>query len=153
MQLPVFVSKENRAEVIAERQDYLLFDRMVAFHVQHGVTVPLSAAEFYAGLEQRFPQRDGMYFLPDQVAEYDKKRMTIREVLQLQLFVSDEASAIQWLRQQLTRKPQTAGELKPQFMQEIGGWQKSERLLELDELLEQNFLRYDGKGEVPEPDS
>jgi hypothetical protein len=70
-------------------------------------------------------------------------------VLQLQLFVTDESSAIQWLRQQLLRKPQTAGELKPQFMQEIGGWQKTEKLLELDELLEQNFLRYDGKGEVP----
>ncbi|MEA2083615.1 MAG: DNA methylase, partial [Thermodesulfobacteriota bacterium] len=32
---------------------------------------------------------------------------------------------------------------------EIGGWQKNERMLELDELLEQNFLRYDGKDEVP----
>jgi hypothetical protein len=148
-QLPVFVSKYGQAEVIAERQNYLLFDRMVAFHVQRGVTVPLSAAEFYAGLEQRFPPRDGMYFLPDQAAEYDKKRMTVKEVLQLQLFVSDEASAIQWLKQQLTKKPQTAGDLKPQFMQEIGGWQKNEKMLELDELMEQNFLRYDGKGEVP----
>jgi len=147
--LPVFVAKNGQAEVIAERQNYLLFDRMVAFHVQRGVTVPLSAAEFYAGLEQRFPPRDGMYFLPDQAAEYDKKRMTVREVLQLQLFVSDEASAIQWLKQQLTKKPQTAGEMKPQFMQEIGGWQKNEKMLDLDELLEQNFLRYDGKGEVP----
>ena len=34
-------------------------------------------------------------------------------------------------------------------MQEIGGWQKNEKMLELDELLEQNFLRYDGKDEVP----
>ena len=63
-QLPVFVSKDGQAEVIAERQNYLLFDRMVAFHVQRGVTVPLSAAEFYAGLTQRFSERDGMYFLP-----------------------------------------------------------------------------------------
>ena len=54
-QLPVFTSKDSRAEVIAERQNYLLFDRMVAFHVQRGVTIPLSAAEFYAGLAQRFP--------------------------------------------------------------------------------------------------
>ena len=30
-----------------------------------------------------------------------------------------------------------------------GGWQKTEKLLELDELLEQNFLRYDGKGAIP----
>ena len=148
-QLPVFVAKKGQAEVIAERQNFLLFDRMVAFHVQRGVTVPLSAAEFYAGMEQRFPTRDGMYFLPDQAAEYDKKRMTVKEILQLSLFVSDEASAIQWLKQQLSKKPQTAGDLKPQFMQEIGGWQKNEKMLELDELLEQNFLRYDGKDDVP----
>ncbi|MFZ1551318.1 MAG: DNA methylase, partial [Anaerolineae bacterium] len=34
-------------------------------------------------------------------------------------------------------------------IRELGGWQKSERSLELSELLEQNFLRYDGRGEVP----
>jgi DNA modification methylase/predicted RNA-binding Zn-ribbon protein involved in translation (DUF1610 family) len=148
-QLPVFVSKDGQAEIIAERQNYLLFDRMVAFHVQRGVTVPLSAAEFYAGLDQRFSERDGMYFLPEQVAEYDRKRMTVREVLQLDLFVTDEASAIQWLNQQLLKKPQTFQELHPQFLREIGGWQKYEKPLELKELLEQNFLCYDGKGEVP----
>jgi DNA modification methylase len=148
-QLPVFVSKDGQAEIIAERQNYLLFDRMVAFHVQHGVTVPMSAAEFYAGLIQRFSERDGMYFLPEQVAEYDKKRMTIREVLQLQLFVTDESSAIQWLKQQLLKKPQTFQELHPQFLREIGGWQKSEKSLELSEMLTESFLRYDGKGEVP----
>jgi DNA modification methylase/DNA-directed RNA polymerase subunit RPC12/RpoP len=148
-QLPVFVSKDGQAEIVVERQNYLLFDRMVAFHVQRGVTVPLSAAEFYAGIAQRFPERDGMYFLPEQVAEYDKKRMTVREVLQLQLFVIDESSAIQWLKQQLTRKPQTFQEIHPQFLREIGGWQKYEKPLELSELLEQNFLRYDGKGPIP----
>lgn len=148
-QLPVFVYKDGQAEVIAERQNYLLFDRMVAFHVQRGVAVPMSASEFYAGLAQRFFERDGMYFLPGQVAEYDRKRMTVREVLQLQIFVTDESSAIQWLKQQLTKRPQTLQELHPQFLKEIGGWQKYERPLELSELLEQNFLRYDGRGEVP----
>jgi 16S rRNA G966 N2-methylase RsmD len=148
-QLPVFVAKEGRAEVIAERQNYLLFDRMVAFHVQRGITVPLSAAEFYAGLAQRFPERDGMYFLPEQAAEYDKKRMTVREVLQLQLIVTDESSAVQWLKQQLMEKPQTFQELHPQFLREIGGWSKSEVPLELSTLLEQSFIRYDGAGEVP----
>jgi len=148
-QLPLFVCKDGQAEIIAERQNYLIFDRMVAFHVQRGVTVPLSAAEFYAGLVQRFPERDGMYFLSEQVPEYDKNRMTVREVLQLQLFVVDESSAIQWLKQQLVKKPQTFQEIHPQFLKEIGGWQKHEKLLELSALLEQNFLRYDGKGEVP----
>ena len=148
-QLPVFVANEGRAEVIAERQNYLLFDRMVAFHVQRGQTVPLSASEFYVGLEQRFPSREGMYFLPEQAAEYDKKRMTVKEVLQIELFVSDEASAIQWLKQLLTRKPQTFQEIHPQFLREIGGWQKHEKLPELSEMLEQNFLSYNGSGNVP----
>ncbi|MGO8746113.1 MAG: DNA methylase [Thermoguttaceae bacterium] len=147
--LPVFVSKGGKAEAIGERQSYLLFDRMVAFHVQRGVTVPISAAEFYGGLTQRFSERDGMYFLPEQVAEYDQKRLTVKEILQLELFVSDEASAIQWLKQQLTKKPQTFQELHPQFLKEIGGWSKNEVPLELSTLLEQNFLRYDGSGEVP----
>jgi hypothetical protein len=43
-----------------------------------------------------------MYFLPVQAAEYDKRRMTVKEVMQLELFVTDESSAIQWLKQQLT---------------------------------------------------
>ncbi|MEW6423842.1 MAG: DNA methyltransferase [Bacillota bacterium] len=148
-QLPVFVAREGKAEIIAERLNYMLFDRMVSFHVRHGVTVPLSAAEFYQGLVQRFPERDGMYFLPDQAAEYDRKRMTVREVLQLQFYVTDEASAIQWLKQQLTRKPQTFQELHPQFLREIGGWQKHEKPLELKELLEQNFLVYNERGPIP----
>jgi len=148
-QLPVFVSTNDEVEVLAERQNFLLFDRMVAFHVQRGVTVPLSAAELYAGLAQRFSERDGMYFLPEQVAEYDKKRMTVREIVQLELFVQDEATAIQWLKQQLTKKPQTFQELHPQFLKEIGGWQKYEKPLELSELLEKSFLRYKGTGEVP----
>jgi hypothetical protein len=149
-QVPVFTAKAGRVEPIAERMDYLLFDRMVAFHVQRGVMVPLSAAEFYAGLERRFPKRDEMYFLPDQVAEYDQKRMTVKEVLQLQLFVTDESSAIQWLKQQLTKKPQTFQELQPQFMREVKAWEKYEKSLELTELLEQNYLAYSGQGPIPE---
>ena len=149
-QLPVFVSKNNgQSEVLSERQEYLLFDRMVAFHVQRGVAVPMSASEFYAGLNQRFAERDGMHFLPEQVAEYDKKRMTVSAVLQLQLFVTDESSAIQWLKQQLVRSPQSFQELHPKFLKEIGGWSKNEKPLELSNLLEQNFLRFDGRSEVP----
>ena len=148
-QLPVFVSKDGHAEAIAERHSFLLFDRMVAFHVQRGVSIPISAAEFYAGLTQRFAEREAMYFLADQVAEYDGKRLTVKEIIQLELFVSDEASAIQWLKQQLTKKPQTFQELHPQFLKEIGGWNKNEEPLELLTILEQNFLRFDGAGTVP----
>ena len=90
-----------------------------------------------------------MYFLPDQIAEYEKKRMTVKAIMTLSFLVMDEASAIQWLKQQLTKKPQTFQELHPQFIKELGGWQKHEKPMELSEMLEQNFLRYDGQDDVP----
>lgn len=149
-QLPLFVSKGGAAEPIVERQSPLLFDRMVAFHVQRGVPVPMSSADFRAALAQRYAERDGMYFLPEQVAEYDRKRMAVRELLQLELFVSDEASAIEWLKQRLTSKPQTFQDIQPVFMRETrGNRPKHEPALELLILLEQNFLKYDGTGSVP----
>lgn len=148
--LPIFDQAGNRGKTIAERTDFRLFDRMVSFHVLRGVTVPLSASEFYAGLAQRYPIRDGMYFLPEQAVEYDKKRLTVEEVDEPELFVLDEATAREWLREFLKKRPSTFQELHPQFMREIGGWQKHEKPLELSELLQQNFLPYDGNGPVPE---
>ncbi|HOQ98926.1 MAG TPA: DNA methyltransferase [Anaerolineae bacterium] len=148
-QLPVFVLEDDRVQMVPERMNYLLFDRMVAFHVERGVTVPLSASEFYTGLKQRFVERDGMYFLPEQAAEYDQKRAAASEVMQLQLIITGEESAIQWLRLRLDDHPQTFQELHPQFMRELAGWQRHERPLELAELLEQNFLCYDGVGALP----
>ena len=147
--LPVFVAKDERVEIISERQDYMLFDRMVAFHVRRDVTVPLSASEFNEGLIQRFPERDGMFFLPDQVVDYDQRRIRMREVPQLELFVRDEESAIQWLRQELDRKPRSFQDIHPDFIPELGGWLKHERMLELSDLLAENFLRYTGTGDVP----
>ena len=149
-QLPIFVRKGGDAEIVAERQPHILFDRMVAFHVLRNVTVPLSVGEFLAGLAQRFPERDGMVFLPEQVAEYDRKRAAAGGVAQLEIFVTDEESAIQWLKRQLDRKPQSFQDIHPQFLPEIaGGQQKHEKLPELSAMLEQNFLRYDGAGDVP----
>ena len=148
-QLPVFVAKEGRVEVVNERQPHLLFDRMVAFHVLRNVTVPLSIGEFLAGLNRRFPERDGMVFLMEQVTEYDKKRLAAQEVMQLEIFVVDESSAIQWLKRQLGRKPQSFQDIHPQFIREIAGWQRHEKMPELSEMLDQNFLHYGGAGEVP----
>jgi len=134
---------------VAERDPRILYDQMVAYFIRKGYPVPLNSAAFQEGLSQRFSYRDGMYFLPDQVAEYDKKKMTAGGMEQMSLFVSDESSAIVWLRQLLKDKPQTFQDIHPLFIKELGGWQKYEKPLELSELLEQNFLRYDGKGEVP----
>ena len=131
-------------KVVAERQAYLLYDRMVAFHIQRGFSVPLSATEFYAGLKQRFPERDGMYFLPTQAAEYDKHRLQAQRVEQLALFVTDEKSAIQWLQRELD--PETGGasqtyqDLQPKFLRELHQ-ARHEKLPELRNLLEENFLQ------------
>jgi hypothetical protein len=58
-QLPVPTNGEH----CPERTCHLLFDRMVAEHLRRGVTVPLSAPEFFTGLGERFVKRDEMYFL------------------------------------------------------------------------------------------
>ena len=148
-QLPKVVVENGKMQVVAERQNYLLYDRMVAFYLQRNALVPLSSPEFYRGLEEHFPCRDGMYFLPEQVVEYDKTKMKIPELSQMEIFVTDEVSAIQWLRQLLNDKPQSFQEIHPQFMREIAGWKKIEKSLELSQILEENFLKYDGKSEVP----
>lgn len=135
---------------VPERDPRILFDQMIAFYVRKDYPVPISSQEFQIGLAQRFSERDGMYFLPDQVAEYDRKKMTSGELKQMTMFVSDEASAIQWLRQLVKEKPQTFSDINPQFMQQLGGWSKNEAQLDLRELLNQNFLCYDGKGPVAE---
>ena len=151
-QLPVFVERNGLVEVIAERQDYLLFDRMVAFHIQRGVTIPLSAAAFYAGLRQRFPERDGMFFTELQAAEYDQRRLEARDVEQLSVFVVDEKSAIAWLRAELGREPQTFQDLQPKFLRELQQ-SRYEALPELRDILEQNFLEDEAthRWRVPDP--
>jgi DNA modification methylase len=152
--LPVFISRENKVEIIAERQSYLLFDRMVAFHVQRGVSIPLSSSEFFAGLRQRFPaERDGMYFLPEQANEYDRRRLEVREIDQYELFVSDEKSGILWVRRQLSQKPMTYQDLSPLYMKEAQRvWEKHEQPLELRTILEQNFVEDDdGSWRIPDP--
>jgi DNA modification methylase len=152
-QLPVFVTKQDRAETIAERQNYLLFDRMVAFHVQHGVSVPVSASEFYSGLRQRYSERDGMYFLPEQATEYARHRLGVQTVEQLELFVSDEKTAIQWVRQQLGQKPMRYQELQPLYMKEAQRvWEKHEQPIELMTLLNQGFVKDDkDTWHIPDP--
>ncbi|WP_220463538.1 hypothetical protein [Sediminihaliea albiluteola] len=148
--LPVTKRQGPLMLFVPERDPRILFDQMIAFYVRKGYPVPISSHEFQIGLSQRFIERDGMYFLPDQVAEYDRKKMTSGELKQMAMFVSDEASAIQWLRQLIKEKPQTFSDINPQFMQQLGGWSKNEAQLDLRDLLNQNFLCYDGKGPVPE---
>lgn len=133
----------NKFGSIPERTPRILFDRMVAYHVRNNIQVPISSADFQKKIVQKFISRDGMIFLDSQVAEYDKERILIKEFSQMTLFVSDENSAIEWIRQQLLKKTQTRQDLHPNFMKEIQHISKHEQLPELDDLLSQNFLRFD----------
>ena len=154
--IPVVVISNDKIELIAERQAYLLFDRMVAYHIMQGLPVPLDATDFYRGLDEKFLKRDGMYFLADQVNEYDTARIkTEVENIQLSLFVTNEKSAISWLYQQLSDEfggPQTYAEIQPKFMQEVKSVDKFEKMPELATLLEENFLQ-DEKGRWYIPDT
>lgn len=147
--LPVSKLKNNRLLTVPERDPRILYDQVVAYYFRCGFTIPISAHEFQEGLAQRFDEMDGMYFLPEQLAEYQKQRAKAVEPLQGELFVSDEASAIDWLRIRLKQKPQTYQSINPDFMQQLNAWNKYETPLELKTLLEQNFLCYDGNGPVP----
>ncbi|NMM63087.1 site-specific DNA-methyltransferase [Clostridium sp. P21] len=149
--LPVVVRKRDKIELVVERQSFLLFDRMVAYHIMNGINVPIDASDFYKGLDEKFLKRDSMYFLHDQVNEYDTARIeTDVEPIQFSLIVSDEKTAIAWLYQQLTN-PQTYSEIQPKFMQEIRSIEKYEKLPELSVLLDDNFLQNDeGKWYIPD---
>lgn len=151
--LPVVVDADHdgKIDIISERQAYLLFDRMVAYHIMNGLPVPIDATDFYKGLDEKFLKRDGMYFLPDQVNEYDIARIKMDvEPIQFELFVSNEKSAIAWLYQQLDT-PQTYAELQPKFMQEVKSVDRYEDMPELSVMLDENFIQ-DDKGRWYIPD-
>lgn len=151
---PVIINGD-KIEIAAERQAQLLFDRMVAYHIMQGIPVPLDATDFYRGLDERFLKRDNMYFLPDQVNEYDTARIkTDVEPIQMEMFVTNEKSAISWLYQQLSDEfggPKTYAELQPMFMQEVKSVDRYEAMPELAVLLEENFIQ-DEKGRWYIPD-
>ena len=123
-----------------------------AYHIMNGIPVPIDAGDFYNGLEEKFLQRDGMYFTSDQVNEYDTARITNEvEEIQFDLFVTNERSAIAWLYHQLSKSPQTYAKLQPHFMQEVKTLDKHEAMPELSVMLEDSFLKDElGKWYIPD---
>jgi hypothetical protein len=155
--LSVTVERDPSGEqrVIRERLPDRLYDRMEAFHLTRNLAIPVTAAEFYEGLSQRFPQRDSMHFLDEQVEAYERQRMTIKDLKAAQLFITDEESAIQWLRQFLKsrRNPQPYAVIMPEFFREVqAGLPDWEEAPDLKVLLERSCLQDDeGRWYVPDP--
>lgn len=138
--VPIAPASTGKIEIVSERQDYLLFDRMVAYHIMNGTPVPMDAHTFYAGLRERFIQRDGMFFLTDQVNEYDERRQKMElQDQQISLFISDEKSAIMWLNAHLSQTRQTSKQIQPKYLQDLHQV-KFEQMPELLDMLKENFL-------------
>ncbi|MFS8501668.1 MAG: DNA methylase, partial [Caldicoprobacter sp.] len=88
--------------------------------------------------------------LPDQVNQYDEKRLKMDiDSVQLSFVVTDEKSAIQWLYRELST-PQTYKEIQPKFIKQLHQ-HRYEKMPELKEILEENFLQNEeGKWYVPD---
>lgn len=148
--VPIFSENSALLNFVSERSGRILYDRMVGWFIRHNVMVPLSAQEFFEGLRTRFEERDSMFFLPEQIATYDRKRAQVAQPPQIEMFVADERSAIDWLAEFLKKRPSSYQEIHPEFTTQLGaGWKKHETRPELSALLEDNFLRYDGLADVP----
>lgn len=150
--LPVVFVSGGMLRRVEERTLRVLYDRLVAYFVAHGSRVPLDSADFQQRVRDRFPERDDMLFLDQQVAVYDKAKLRAERVETEELFVSNEATAIGWLRRELGHERRTYAGIVGQYMKVAQSIAKHERIPELKVLLEQNFLQDDqNRWYVPDP--
>lgn len=151
--LPVHLFKESSTTAIVERSSKILYDRLIAYYVQHGYAVPIDAIEFQKGLKERFIERDDMYFTASQALEYEEKRAKSDGFVPMALFIGSEADGIEWLKRKL-ETPKTYQELQPDWMKDLVAPKKGDVLPGLDVILEENFIKGDdGKWSKPDPEN
>ena len=151
--LPVHLFKESSTTAIVERSSKILYDRLIAYYIQHGYAVPIDAIEFQKGLKERFIERDGMYFTASQALEYEEKRAKSDGFVPMALFIGSEADGIEWLKRKL-ETPKTYQELQPDWMKDLVAPKKGDVLPGLDVILEENFIKGDdGKWSKPDPEN
>ena len=153
--LPVApMTQGGKLEQIAERTLGVLYDRMISYHLVQGAQIPLSAVEFEKLLAEHFFKDDGMWFLPNQLAQYQARKLRGAEPEQFSFYVQDEKSAVRWIRAELEEGNQTLGELTPKFMRELKEWPKTEPRPELRDLMREYFVQNtDGTWAIPDPEN
>ena len=139
--LPIHLKKDNSTTAVVERSAKILFDRLVAYYVQHGYAIPMNASEFQSGLKNNFVERDGMYFTAEQAIEYEEKKKKTNTFVRLALSIGSEAEGIEWLKNKLEKCPKTYGELSSDWMQDLVTPRKGDVLPELMQILDENFLK------------
>lgn len=148
--LPPYIIRDNKLEAVAERDQRIIYDRVISYFVQHGLIVPMNAQEFQNGLCERFIERDKMFFTASQALDYENKKSVIVEFTPMALFIGSEIDGIEWLKRNLDT-PKTYQELQPQWMKDMTTPKKGDRLPGLDEILEENFIKdEDGKWRKPD---
>ena len=150
--LPVVSLRSGILRTIEERTPRTLYNRMVACYVARGARVPLDSADFQQQARNLFVERDDMLFLDQQVAAYDRAKLRASRVETEELFVTNEATAIAWLRRELGHERSTYQNIVGPYMKVAQAISKHEKLPELRVLLEQNFLQDEqGRWYVPDP--
>ena len=130
-----------------ERTEQMLYSKMLAYYIQHGYEISMNAKQFYSMLRARFEERDGYWFLDKQADFYEERKKRVSLALeQATLFISDERSAIQWLNWLLS-EPKGYDEIYPEFVKVLTT--TPDKIPELKELLEENFVSIDGKYRRP----
>lgn len=151
--LPVHMKDNDSTTAVVERDSKILYDRLIAYYVQHGYAVPIDAIEFQKGLKDRFIERDGMYFTASQALEYEEKRAKSDGFVPMALFIASEADGIEWLKRKLDT-PKTYQEIQPDWMKDMVTPKKGDVLPGLDVILEENFIKdEDGKWSKPDPEN
>lgn len=140
-----------------ERTEKMLYSKMLAYYVQRGYEIRYNANSFYKMLRENFVEEDGYWFLGDQLEAYHefKKKMKLEGLSEVQqgammLFITDEKSALLWLYNFL-QEPKSFSDIYTAFtkLSEISG----DRVPDLKELLENNFISEDGTYRLPKTDS
>ena len=136
-----------------ERTEKMLYSKMLAHYVQNGFKIKYDSTKFYKLLSDNFVELNGYWFLNSQVKEYNKWKSglsldKIKEVFDGKqiLFVSDEKSALTWLYNFL-HQPRTYSEIYTAYQQ--AATTTDDKIPELQELLENNFIQEDGKYRRP----
>jgi DNA modification methylase len=145
--LPVVLVNTTNKKRVIERDPRILFDRMIAYFLVNNINIPTNAADFQAGLRQRFAERDGMFFTHEQAVEYDKLYFDVKDEQFKIVFdlIYSETDAILWLKERLMSKPQTYSDLMPDFRKANQVNRKGEYIAELQTILEENFIQNDDK--------
>lgn len=148
--VPKYRIQNGVLSCVVERTPKIIFDRFVSYNIQRGLPISLDSGQFQKKLSELYLERDGMVFSVVQAVDYEEQKRHAAKFVSLGIIVSDEASGIEWLKNQLRDTSKTYQEIQPDWMQAINGLRKNDILPELKQILEENFIEMeDGKWRLP----